>query len=117
MIILNATEKIIDDPSSNQAQTYHALTLTLESSIEVVGTLQATPEGKSAPGGHELIVDYWRVLGAAPGDKDAVTNKLNEVFLSCPTFLVMSVDTQLFFFYTEIRPIDPGRSSPSRSSR
>lgn len=63
-----------------QARTYHALTLTLESSIEVVGILQPTPEGKSAPGGHELIADYWRVLGAAPGDKEAFTNRLNEVF-------------------------------------
>jgi len=64
--------------SGRVAQTYQALTLNLESSVEVVGTLQAVPEGKSAPGGHELVVDYWTVLGAAPGDKDAFTNRLNE---------------------------------------
>ncbi|KAL0579638.1 asparagine--tRNA ligase [Marasmius crinis-equi] len=59
-------------------QTYHALTLTLESTVELVGLLQAVPEGKTAPGGHELIVDYWQLLGAAPGQEDAFTNRLNE---------------------------------------
>jgi len=60
------------------AQTYDALTLTIESSVELVGTLQSVPEGKTAPGGHELTVDYWRVLGVAPGADDAFTNRLNE---------------------------------------
>jgi len=55
------------------------LALTLESSVELVGTLQAVPEGKTAPGGHELIVDYWRLLGATPGAEDAFINHLNEV--------------------------------------
>ncbi|EGO00670.1 hypothetical protein SERLA73DRAFT_178541 [Serpula lacrymans var. lacrymans S7.3] len=64
--------------SSRVAKTFNALTLTLESSIEVFGTLQAVPEGKTAPGGHELIVDYWQVLGSAPGNEDAFTNRLNE---------------------------------------
>ncbi|KAF8058784.1 asparaginyl-tRNA synthetase [Lyophyllum atratum] len=64
--------------SGTAASTYEALTLTLESSVEIVGTLQAVPEGKQAPGGHELIVDYWRTLGAAPGAEDAFTNRLNE---------------------------------------
>ncbi|TFY78478.1 hypothetical protein EWM64_g5536 [Hericium alpestre] len=64
--------------SGKAAQTYEALTLTLESTVELVGTLQPVPEGKTAPGGHELAVDYWRVLGAAPGGDDAFTNRLNE---------------------------------------
>ncbi|KAI0698317.1 asparaginyl-tRNA synthetase [Cerioporus squamosus] len=46
--------------SGQVAQTYEALTLTLESTIEVVGTLKVVPEGQTAPGGHELVVDYWR---------------------------------------------------------
>ncbi|KAF7428843.1 putative asparagine--tRNA ligase, cytoplasmic [Pleurotus ostreatus] len=64
--------------SGKVSQTYAALTLTLESSVELIGTLQTVPEGKTAPGGHELIVDYWQVLGAAPGADDAFTNRLNE---------------------------------------
>ncbi|KAI0071180.1 asparaginyl-tRNA synthetase [Panus rudis PR-1116 ss-1] len=64
--------------SGKVAQTYDALTLTLESTLELVGTLQELPEGKTAPGGHELVVDYFRVLGAAPGGEEAFTNRLNE---------------------------------------
>ncbi|KAF9445308.1 asparaginyl-tRNA synthetase [Macrolepiota fuliginosa MF-IS2] len=64
--------------SGRVAQTYEALTLTIESTVELVGTLQPVPDGKTAPGGHELIVDYWRVIGAAPGADDAFTNRLNE---------------------------------------
>ena len=68
-------------PNVIQAQSYQALTLTLESSVELVGTLQEVPQGKTAPGDHELSVDYWRVVGAAPGAEDAFTNRLNEVKL------------------------------------
>ncbi|KAI0028818.1 asparaginyl-tRNA synthetase [Vararia minispora EC-137] len=64
--------------SGDVAKTYEALTLTIETSVELVGTLQVVPEGKSAPGGHELSVDYWRVIGAAPGGEDAFTNRFNE---------------------------------------
>ncbi|EKM53639.1 uncharacterized protein PHACADRAFT_260100 [Phanerochaete carnosa HHB-10118-sp] len=64
--------------SGKVAQTYAALTLTLESTVQLHGTLQAVPEGKTAPGGHELVVDYWKVLGGAPGGDEAFTNRLNE---------------------------------------
>ncbi|KAF8341840.1 asparaginyl-tRNA synthetase [Amanita rubescens] len=64
--------------SGKPAQTYEALTLTIETSVELVGSLQPVPEGKTAPGGHELVVDYWRVLGGAPGAEEAFTNRLNE---------------------------------------
>ena len=73
-----------------QAETYDALTLTLESTVELVGTLQALPEGKTAPGGHELSVDYWKVLGAAPGGEDAFTNRVNEVRASAQDLPVPS---------------------------
>ncbi|KAH8115169.1 asparaginyl-tRNA synthetase [Phellopilus nigrolimitatus] len=64
--------------SGQTSQTYNALTLTLESSVELTGTLQELPEGKTAPGGHELVVDFWRVIGAAPGGDEAFNNRFNE---------------------------------------
>lgn len=67
----------------HQNQTYSALTLTLESTVDLVGALQVVPEGKTAPGGHELVVDYWQLVGAAPGAEDAFTNRLNEASLRC----------------------------------
>ena len=30
------------------------------------GVVEAVPEGKTAPGGHELVVDYWQLIGSAP---------------------------------------------------
>jgi hypothetical protein len=66
-----------------------------------VGTLQAVPEGKTAPGGHELIVDYWRLLGAAPGAEDAFTNRLNE---ASHFFIFTNNNTELC---TEIRSVHP----------
>ncbi|KAJ6631486.1 asparaginyl-tRNA synthetase [Mycena sp. CBHHK59/15] len=64
--------------SGDATQTYEALTLSLESSVELVGTLQAVPEGKTAPGGHELIVDYWRLIGGSPSGDEAFSTRLNE---------------------------------------
>ncbi|TFK74642.1 asparaginyl-tRNA synthetase [Pluteus cervinus] len=64
--------------SGELTRSYDALTLNVESSVELVGTLQPVPEGKIAPGGHELVVDFWRLLGVSPGGDDAFTNKLNE---------------------------------------
>ncbi|WFD24724.1 asparagine--tRNA ligase [Malassezia equina] len=59
-------------------QTYDALTLTLESSVEMYGVIQALPEGKTAPDHHEMVVDYWECKGKAPGGDDAITNRVSE---------------------------------------
>lgn len=57
-------------------QTYEAVVLTTESSVRLFGTIKKVPEGKTAPGGVELHVDYWELIGTAPaGGADAVLNE------------------------------------------
>ncbi|XP_071868116.2 asparagine--tRNA ligase, cytoplasmic [Bombus fervidus] len=56
-------------------QTYDALTLSTEASIEVFGTLKIVPDGKNAPNGHELHVDYWRLIGTSPGGAASILNE------------------------------------------
>jgi asparaginyl-tRNA synthetase len=55
-------------------ETYDALTLTLETTITLHGEIKEVPAGAHAPGGHELIVDYYTVVGKAPGGDEAITN-------------------------------------------
>lgn len=98
----------------DQNQTYEALTLTLESTIEVIGTLQTVKEGQQAPGGHELVVDHWKVIGAAPGAEDAFTNRLNEV---CPLFTWLPKLQKLISRHSEIGSIYPSRLAASSSTR
>ncbi|KAJ7072740.1 asparaginyl-tRNA synthetase [Mycena amicta] len=64
--------------SGTAIQTYEALTLSIESTVELIGTLQAVPEGKTAPGGHELIVDYWRLVGGSPSGEESFSARVNE---------------------------------------
>ncbi|KAF7296063.1 AA-TRNA-LIGASE-II domain-containing protein [Mycena kentingensis (nom. inval.)] len=64
--------------SGKSTQTYQALTLTVESTVEFIGTLQAVPEGKTAPGGHELVVDFWRLVGTAPSGEESFLTRVNE---------------------------------------
>jgi len=57
-------------------QTYNALVLSTESAVALYGVVEAVPEGHSAPGGVELKVDYWELIGSAPpGGADAILNE------------------------------------------
>lgn len=56
--------------------TYDALTLSLESAIAVYGVISVLPEGKQAPDNHEMKVDYWEMIGAAPpGGAESLLNE------------------------------------------
>ncbi|RMD44678.1 hypothetical protein DV735_g457, partial [Chaetothyriales sp. CBS 134920] len=57
-------------------KTHAAMTLTLETALEIKGRLTALPEGAHAPLNRELHADFFTVLGAAAGDKEAITNKV-----------------------------------------
>ncbi|KAF4531829.1 hypothetical protein B566_EDAN000855 [Ephemera danica] len=57
-------------------QTYEALLLSTEAAVLLYGMLQEVPAGKNAPGGHELQVDYWELVGSSPpGGADAILNE------------------------------------------
>ncbi|RPA82652.1 Asparaginyl-tRNA synthetase, cytoplasmic [Ascobolus immersus RN42] len=51
--------------------------LNLESSVLVKGKIVLLPEGKTAPGGHEFVVDDILIIGKAPGDKEAISNRID----------------------------------------
>ncbi|KAK9479938.1 hypothetical protein V1514DRAFT_326918 [Lipomyces japonicus] len=64
--------------SGDLANAYSTLTLTLESTVVIYGIIHPLPEGKIAPGNHELVVDYYDVFGLAPGGDNAISNKVQE---------------------------------------
>lgn len=62
--------------NDKECLTYEALVLSTESSVRFFGRLLEVPSGKEAPGGHELKVDYWELIGLSPpGGADAILNQ------------------------------------------
>ena len=57
-------------------QTYDAMTLTMETAIEIYGEMREVPPKQHAPGDRELHADYFEVIGKAAGDKEASTSRV-----------------------------------------
>ncbi|KAF1357131.1 hypothetical protein BDV97DRAFT_394983 [Delphinella strobiligena] len=60
------------------AKTYDTITLTRETSMEIVGEMWEVPAGAHAPDNRELHADFFRIVpfGKAPGGEEAITNKV-----------------------------------------
>lgn len=64
--------------SGKFAKTYDAITLTQETSLEILGELWEIPAGASAPLNRELHVDYFKIdpTWKAPGGDDAISTRV-----------------------------------------
>lgn len=58
------------------AKTYDAMTLTLETAMEIFGEMWEVPPKQHAPDNRELHADYFEVIGKAVGDKEAITTRV-----------------------------------------
>lgn len=64
-------------PAGDLTKSYDALLFAQGTSLAVYGEMKKVPEGHSAPDNRELQVDYYEVIGHAPSDKDAITNRVS----------------------------------------
>ena len=54
------------DPQARGIHHLLYLYIPIQATVRVYGVVEPVPEGKTAPGGHELIADYWELIGGAP---------------------------------------------------
>ncbi len=66
-----------------------------EASVGLWGTLYAPPPGKECPGGLELQVEYWELIGKSDPDIE----KFNKVRISKTQSFILPIyfQTSLFF--------------------
>lgn len=58
-------------------KTHDAMTLTLETSMEIFGEMWEVPPKQHAPDDRELHADFYEVIGKAAGDKEAITTRVD----------------------------------------
>lgn len=63
--------------SGDLTKTYDALTFAQGTSLTLFGEMRKVLAGQSAPDNRELHVDYYKVIGTAPTDRDAITNRIS----------------------------------------
>lgn len=73
--------------SGDLAKHYDIQTLTRETTMMLVGSMYEVPPGAHAPDNRELHVDYFEVMGKAPGGDDALSNKVQEKSADAQTLL------------------------------
>lgn len=47
-----------------------------QASLEIFGEMKSVPADNKAPGSRELHVDYYTIIGEAPGGPESITNKV-----------------------------------------
>ena len=62
--------------TADLAKTYDAMTLTLETAMEIFGEMWEVPPKQHAPDNRELHADYFEIIGKAVGDKEAITTRV-----------------------------------------
>ncbi|KAK4639613.1 hypothetical protein QC761_709870 [Podospora bellae-mahoneyi] len=65
-------------PAGDLTRNHDALLFAQETALAVYGLLKRVPEGAEAPDGRELHVDYFEVVGGAPSDLEAFSNKVSK---------------------------------------
>lgn len=58
-------------------KTYDALMFAQETALVIYGEMRSVPPAHKVHDNREVHVDYYQVLGAAPSDLDAITNKVS----------------------------------------